>query len=183
MSYPGNSNGDRNNASAATPQPIPKFATAPQNVPPSDQSRRSSFAGWSQSLFGMSPPAGTYSMAGASSLPDGAAPGFTGMGLFRRFSMSNNAAPKQEQQQQQQQQQQGGEYHWPIPGAGAETGARRLDEALDGSSGIGPFGNKDYGHHHSAQPRVFDEIRARDDPPSRPDSRMRNLMLSGQFLI
>ncbi|KAJ2779323.1 hypothetical protein GGI15_003915 [Coemansia interrupta] len=183
MSYSASSSGDRNDASAATPQPIPKFATAPQSVPLSEQSRRSSFAGWSQSLFGMSPPAGTYSMAGASSLPDGAAPGFTGMGLFRRFSMSNNAAPKQGLQQQQQKQ--GGEYYWPIPGAGSETDTHKLDEALGGSnSGIGHFGdNKDYSHHHGAQPKVFDEIRARDDPPSRPDSRMRNLMLSGQFLI
>ncbi|KAJ1859935.1 hypothetical protein LPJ73_001615 [Coemansia sp. RSA 2703] len=181
MSYFGNSSSDRNNASAATLQPIPKFATAPQNVPPpSEQSRRSSFAGWSQSLFGMSPPAGTYSMAGANSLPDGAAPGFTGIGLFRRFSVSNNTAPKQELQQQQQV----GQYHWPIPGTEAESGAHKLDEALNGSSNIGHFGNKDYSqYHHSAHPKVFDEIRTREDPPSRPDSRMRNLMLSGQFLI
>ncbi|KAJ1946225.1 hypothetical protein FBU59_002081, partial [Linderina macrospora] len=48
------------------------------------------------------------------------------------------------------------------------------------------FPANDFGFHKDQQhPRskVLAEVMERDDPPSRPDSRMRNLMLSGQFMI
>ncbi|KAJ2721196.1 hypothetical protein GGI07_004122 [Coemansia sp. Benny D115] len=193
MSASNNSNG----AAVSAPQPIPGATAQPQ------QARRSSFAGWSQSLFGMPPsisrtqtlsspqqqqqqqqPASAFASAGANSLPETAASAFSGIGLFRRFSTSGagNSSAGQSQQQQPQMPQ---KYAW--PGAEQATHTQELDSAFENShhqkrsGALGKDASGSPAQHF--QPKVFDDIRAQDDPPSRPDSRMRNLMLSGQFLI
>ncbi|KAJ1730521.1 hypothetical protein LPJ61_002968 [Coemansia biformis] len=147
------------------------------------QQRRNSFAGWPQSIFGM-PPAGRAQAAaagtpqptayhppfaaqrpaaaqgGAASLPDGGPPAFSGMGLFRRLSLSQAPGGAQAQP-----------HHPSVTPAGLDAAVRAR---------LQPEHRKDA----HPLPRALDEVRAVDDtPPSRPDSRMRNLMLSGQFLI
>ncbi|KAJ1644626.1 hypothetical protein J3B02_006031 [Coemansia erecta] len=191
----GNVSGNTGTA-APQPQPIPKLAgqhSEQQHMQdPPEQTRRSSFAGWPQTLFGFSstskmpgasgfsPPTTSYSMAGANSLPDSTASAFSGMGLFRRFSTSSAGVAPPSNDASQALENPRSDYRWPA------ANSSNLDKALD-SGNNGGYGkassgaNKEQRHH--LQPKVFDEIRTHEDPPSRPDSRMRNLMLSGQFLI
>ncbi|KAJ2773015.1 hypothetical protein IWQ56_001145 [Coemansia nantahalensis] len=147
------------------------------------QQRRNSYAGWPQSIFGIPSAARAPGAAasvpqptglphpstapihpmqgGAASLPDGGMAAYPSIGLFRRLSLSQ--APTGAQQQQQ-----------PAPSLeamGLSAGVSARLQALQ---------------HKDAHPlpRALDEVRAANDtPPSRPDSRMRNLMLSGQFLV
>ncbi|KAJ2667080.1 hypothetical protein IW148_000499 [Coemansia sp. RSA 1199] len=167
----------RDNKGAAAPQPIP-----------AGERRRNSFTGWPQSFFGISgrvagqPGPGpaesplpannplhtarTFSGAGSASLPDSSSASLPGMGLFRRFSASQVPAQAQPQH----------------PAA-----AQQLGEAFGthGPDMHAPGAAKAGAHWPATQrlPRALEEVREADDPPSRPDSRMRNLMLSGQFLI
>ncbi|KAJ1900280.1 hypothetical protein LPJ81_003975 [Coemansia sp. IMI 209127] len=179
--------------------------------PPSlgEQYRRNSFTGWSQSFFGI-PQAGraqqpqppqeqqayptgeslptgipypqmrSYSLsseasAGAPPPPPGNASSFSsafsGMGILRRLSVSNGA-PQQQQQQQMA--------RAPLVSQDALGQATSNGQQQQQHIGLPEF----HKSSHHPQPRVLDEMRGKeDDPPSRPDSRMRNLMLSGQFLI
>ncbi|KAJ2717285.1 hypothetical protein H4R19_000037 [Coemansia spiralis] len=149
--------------------------------PAGAQQRRNSFAGWPQSIFGMPaasrapgaatgipqpmglpqvPTARSNSIqGGAASLPDSGSAAYPSIGLFRRLSLSQAPAGAQRPLQ-------------PPPeamGLGAAVSARLQRE-----------------QHKDAHPlpRALEDVRAaQDTPPSRPDSRMRNLMLSGQFLI
>ncbi|KAJ2794536.1 hypothetical protein H4R20_006191, partial [Coemansia guatemalensis] len=169
------SSSDSNKNKAAAPQPIPAAAA---------QNRRNSFTGWSHSIFGMppgrvqqgssggvSPPiayplhtAHTFSgKDSATSLPGNAPPpsAFTGIGLFRRLSTS-------------QVQQPAAATAAPEPVAAVSA----LDDA------VGAHGQSELRKSAHPLPKTLEEVRGADDtPPSRPDSRMRNLMLSGQFLL
>ncbi|KAJ2702035.1 hypothetical protein FB645_004413 [Coemansia sp. IMI 203386] len=192
----GRADGGMAAASQPQPRPIPGLSSQHSDQQrmqdPAQQTRRSSFAGWSQSLFGFSSsgnkmpgtagfsPPTTYSMAGANSLPDNSAAAFSGIGLFRRFSTSgagSSAAPPSDSAKQTMETP--SDYRWPATASGGG-----LDDAL-GDNGHGWAGgaSKERHHHGHLQPKVFEEIQTQDDPPSRPDSRIKNLMLSGQFLI
>ncbi|KAJ1893163.1 hypothetical protein LPJ66_005921 [Kickxella alabastrina] len=194
-------NNTRSAVAPAAPQPIP-ISTARQQ-PPSQSNRRSSFGGWTQSLFGMSPPEGSriqtgpkrnglspsagYSAAGANSLPDAAASSaFSGIGLFRRFSTASTVAaptatPTAPSYTQKVEDHSSPEYKW----IAANSATLKLGESIGVQQGLhaakDPALSSD--HQPQLQPKFFEEIRTNEDPPSRPDSRMRNLMLSGQFLI
>ncbi|KAJ1651046.1 hypothetical protein GGF44_000710 [Coemansia sp. RSA 1694] len=176
------------NKGTVAPQPIPGAATTHSQ----QQGRRSSFSAWPPTFFGgmsapssrsqafsnaISPPlahpfpvSGVAPAATASSqLPENTPTAFSGIGLFRRFSTSGVPAggsqPLGQTSTQQQQQQ-----HRPPP-------ASELADA------IGRHARAELRGDALPQPKVLDEVRGKNDPPSRPDSRMRNLMLSGQFLI
>ncbi|KAJ1746637.1 hypothetical protein LPJ78_005743 [Coemansia sp. RSA 989] len=156
-------------------------AAEPQPIPPASSTRRNSFAGWSQSLFGLParpagatspPPARTFSSA--ASLPDASpSSAVSSMGLFRRFSASQvpsaaglSGAPAPRMQ---------------SSGTASDTASAAA--AVQGlAAAVGPPAGPKAASPHRL-PRALEEVREAEDPPSRPDSRMRNLMLSGQFLI
>ncbi|KAJ2485236.1 hypothetical protein IWW37_006000 [Coemansia sp. RSA 2050] len=173
-----------------------KRTVAPQSIPGAtygkQQGRRSSFSAWPPTFFGgMSPPTrpqafssgipppvahpfptsgmAATTAAASGQLSDNNTPAaFSGIGLFRRFSASGasvdgsqpfgHAAAKQHYQSH------------PLP----------TSELADA---IGRHARAELSGDALPQPKVLDEVRGKGDPPSRPDSRMRNLMLSGQFLI
>ncbi|KAJ2844738.1 hypothetical protein IWW36_005065 [Coemansia brasiliensis] len=164
-------------------------AAAPQPIPPASSARRNSFTGWSQSLFGLParpagatspPPARTFSSA--ASLPDASpSSAVSGMGLFRRFSASQvppglSGAPAP-----------------PLPqsagtasSAAANAAAANAAAANAAVQGLAAAVGQPAAPKAASPrrlPRALEEVREAEDPPSRPDSRMRNLMLSGQFLI
>ncbi|KAJ1950636.1 hypothetical protein EC988_004316 [Linderina pennispora] len=155
----------------------------PSDPMPIPAHRRNTFTGWPGTFFtpmatarpngtmGMSPSSGmpsgstAHSFSGqpamASSPPsDQAMSAFSGIGLFRRFSASAASGGPPPSQPLQH----------PV------DQAQHLHEAFPAS---------DFGFHKDQHPRskILSEVREHDDPPSRPDSRMRNLMLSGQFMI
>ncbi|KAJ2076581.1 hypothetical protein H4R24_005623, partial [Coemansia sp. RSA 988] len=164
-----------NKKEAAVPQPIPAAAA---------QSRRNSFTGWSHSIFGMppgrvqqgtsgggvSPPmayplhtAHTFSgKDSATSLPGNAPPSaFSGIGLFRRLSTSQAQQP-----------------------AAATATSEPMAAATALDNAVSAHGQSELRKSAHPLPKTLEEVRSADDtPPSRPDSRMRNLMLSGQFLL
>ncbi|PIA18775.1 hypothetical protein COEREDRAFT_79760 [Coemansia reversa NRRL 1564] len=168
------SSSNREKQDATAPQPIPSAAA---------QNRRNSFTGWSHSIFsmpsermqqgasgGVSPPiayplhtAHTFSGKDSATPLPGNAPAstFSGIGIFRRLSTS----------QAQQ--------HTAVTATPKPTAAM---SALDNA--VGMHGQPEPRKNAHPLTKTLEEVRSVDDtPPSRPDSRMRNLMLSGQFLL
>ncbi|KAJ2815901.1 hypothetical protein GGI24_005894 [Coemansia furcata] len=170
-----------NDKRTVAPQPIPGATHSQQ------QGRRNSFGAWPPTFFGgmspptrpqtfsngISPPVGHPFPAGGlpsapSRLPENTPAAFSGIGLFRRFSASGASADGSQPFGQAAMKQQ--PQHHPPP-------ASELADA------IGRHARAELRGDAFPQPKVLDEVRGKGDPPSRPDSRMRNLMLSGQFLI
>ncbi|KAJ2356453.1 hypothetical protein IWW50_003386 [Coemansia erecta] len=171
-------------------------AAAPQPIPAAGDRRRNSFAGWSQSFFGLSgrtagpagasppanfPPANyplhtarTFSGPGPAAPDSATASSLPGMGMFRRFSASQVPAQPQPQPQ----------HPAAAQGLSEAVGAHWPDAPKPDM--YHPAASTPNAHWPSGSrlPKALEEVREADDrPPSRPDSRMRNLMLSGQFLI
>ncbi|KAJ2740409.1 hypothetical protein GGI20_005823 [Coemansia sp. BCRC 34301] len=169
--------------STVAPQPIPGAATMHSQ----QQGRRSSFGAWPPTFFGgMSAPASRSqafsngippqiahpfpasgmapNTTASSQLPENTPAAFSGIGLFRRFSASG------------------------VPAGGGsqpfgQTSMQHPPPASELADAIGRHARTELRGDTLPQPKVLDEVRGKNDPPSRPDSRMRNLMLSGQFLI
>ncbi|KAJ2889619.1 hypothetical protein IWW38_004600 [Coemansia aciculifera] len=99
---------------------------------------------------------------GSSQLPENTSAAFSGIGLFRRFSTSG------------------------VPASGSQSFGQtpmHPPPASELADALGRHARAELRGDTLPQPKVLDEVRGKNDPPSRPDSRMRNLMLSGQFLI
>ncbi|KAJ2778597.1 hypothetical protein H4R18_004511 [Coemansia javaensis] len=132
------------------------------------QPRRNSFAGWPQSIFGIAPAARAQGIAAgapaarapaaardtAASLPEAD----SGLGAFPGIGLFRRLSTSHAQSQ-------------PAAAVGLDAAVRAR---------LQPDQRKDA----RPLPRALEGARAAEDtPPSRPDSRMRNLMLSGQFLV
>ncbi|KAI9504670.1 hypothetical protein GGI25_000677 [Coemansia spiralis] len=160
-------------------QTFPGGGTSPPAAFPQYQVRAQSFSNSADNT--------NTTAAGASS--ENTPSAFSGIGLFRRFSTSNAQQQMPPAQIAHNALGTGHALYTAEATARGGSSSAELSDAVAGSHHPWSAGHHkspaafQHLHGHHPQPRALDEVRARDDPPSRPDSRMRNLMLSGQFLI
>ncbi|KAJ1731033.1 hypothetical protein LPJ72_004154 [Coemansia sp. Benny D160-2] len=174
-------------------QAYPSGASLPTGIP-YPQERSHSLSGASGEAGGN---AAASSQGGTASSLSSA---FSGIGILRRLSVSNGAPPSSSQRTTPWSNQYTLAPASEADKSGGEMEPQSLgsiDQETDMGTGGGhqhagwpDFSKSNSGLHHNnhghrhLQPKVLDEMRSNDDdPPSRPDSRMRNLMLSGQFII